>query len=238
MLMMTAEDLIKELDSLGNPAYAEHAQRFFKTGKGQYGEGDVFIGIRMPQIRTIAKKYNSMDLNEIEKILESPIHEHRMAGLVIMVNKARSKKLTQELLKDMYELYLKRTDRINNWDLIDISCRDIVGRYLFYKPRQPLYNLAKSKDLWKRRIAIISTAFFIGKNDLDDTFKLSQELMNDKQDLIHKAVGWMLREAGKKDEVRLKEFLDEYASKMPRTMLRYSLEKLHSADKQYYIKAK
>lgn len=235
---MVAEDLIKELDSLGNPAYAEHAQRFFKTGKGQYGEGDIFIGIRMPQIRTIAKKYNSIKLSEIEKILESPIHEHRMAGLVIMVNKARSKKLTKELLKEMYDLYLKRTDRINNWDLIDISCRDIVGRYLFDKPRRPLYTMAKSSDLWERRIAIISTFFFIGKNDLDDTFKLSQELMNDDHDLIHKAVGWMLREAGKKDEARLKEFLDEFAGKMPRTMLRYSLEKLHKADKHYYMQAK
>ncbi len=235
---MNSSDLIQELNGAGNPAYAEHALRFFKTGKGEYGENDKFIGVRMPDIRTIAKKYSQLDLTEIEKLLESPIHEHRMAALIIMVNKARSKKLTDELLSDMYDLYLKRTDRINNWDLIDNSCRDIVGRYLFDKPRKPLYNLSVSKDLWERRIAIISTAYFIGENDLDDTFKIGEILLNDKHDLIHKAVGWMLREAGKKDEKALKEFLDKHAHKMPRTMLRYSLEKFSDVDKTHYMKYK
>lgn len=235
---MDAMNLKKELNYAGNPIYAEHALRFFKTGKGQYGENDKFIGVRMPNIRAIAKKYNQLDLAEIEKLLESPIHEHRMAGLVIMVNKARSKRLADELLKDMYDLYIKRTDRINNWDLIDISCRDIIGRYLFDKPRKPLYNLAVSEDLWERRIAIISTAYFIGKNDLDDTFKISETLLNDNHDLIHKAVGWMLREAGKNDEAALKEFLDKYAHEMPRTMLRYSLEKFSIDDKKHYMSQK
>lgn len=236
--MNSAKDLMAELDGLGNPGYAEHAQRFFKTGKGQYGEGDIFIGLRMPTIRTVAKKYTEMVLPEIEKVLESPIHEHRMAGLVIMVNKARTKRLSELELKDLYDFYLEKTDRINNWDLIDISCRDIVGRYLFDKPRKPLYDLAKSEDLWDRRISIVSTAYFIGKNDLTDTWKISEILLSDKQDLIHKAVGWMLREAGKRDEAELKVFLDKHAHQMPRTMLRYSLEKLHEANRKHYMQQK
>jgi 3-methyladenine DNA glycosylase AlkD len=189
----------------------------------------------MPTIRAVAKKYAELTLPEIEKVLESPIHEHRMAGLVIMVNKARSKRLSELELKEVYDFYLDKTDRINNWDLIDISCRDIVGRYLFDKSRKPLYDLAKSEDLWDRRISIVSTAYFIGKNDFTDTWKISEILLYDKHDLIHKAVGWMLREAGKRDEVQLKNFLDKHAHIMPRTMLRYSLEKLNQVDKQHYM---
>lgn len=233
---MTASEIEKELNAHEDPAAADFAQRFFKTGKGQYGEGDVFIGLRVPLIRKIAAKYRQLPIDEIEKLLVSPIHEHRLAGVIIMAEQAKRAKPDQH--KQLYELYLKRTDRINNWDIVDASCRDVVGGYLQDKSRQPLYDLAKSKDLWERRIAIVSTWQFIRTSDLDDTFKLSEVLMNDDQDLIHKAVGWMLREAGKKDEARLKDFLDQWAAKMPRTMLRYSLEKLHPEERAYYMRQK
>src|SRR5690606_28185044 len=225
---MTANDLMHELDGLANPQDAEFLQRFFKTYDGGYAEGDQFIGLRVPLTRRIAGKYNSLLLSEVEKLLDSPIHEHRLAGLVIMVNQA--KKAEEPQLKQLYELYLKRTDRINNWDLVDVSCRDIVGRYLFDKPKNPLYRLAKSKDVWERRIAIVSTWQFISAGRMQETWKIAEILLGDKHDLIHKAVGWMLREAGKRDEAGLKQILDKHAKTMPRTMLRYSLERLHPND--------
>lgn len=232
---MRADQLKAELNSLANPKDAEFLQRFFKTYDGGYAAGDKFIGLRVPTTRAIASKYKQLPLDQIELMLESPIHEHRLAGLVIMVNRARSKSVKPEELKAFYELYLRRTDRINNWDLVDLSSKDIVGRYLFDKSREPVYKLAQSNDIWERRIAIISTAYFIGKNDMSDTWKLSEKLVNDKHDLIHKAVGWMLREAGKRDEAGLKKFLDKHAAAMPRTMLRYSLERLSAKDKAKYM---
>lgn len=235
-MTMRADNLITELDAYSNPKDAEFLQRFFKTYDGGYAEGDIFIGLRVPLTRKIASKYKKLSLTEIEKLLESPIHEHRLAGLVIMVEQA--KRSTDSDLKNIYELYLKRTDRINNWDLVDISCRDILGKYLFRKDKAPLYKLAKSKNLWERRIAIVSTWWLIRENDLAETWKISELLLKDDQDLIHKAVGWMLREAGKKDEEQLKQFLDKHAYKMPRTMLRYSLEKLNPDDKQHYMNLK
>lgn len=230
---MTAEDLIKELNSIASPGRAKASQWFFKTGEGQYGHGDKFIGITMPANRAVCKKYKNLNLAEIEKLLESDIHEVRMAGLVIMTN--QSKKADPKLKKELYDLYLRRTDRINNWDLIDISCRDVVGAYLFDKPRNILYKLVKSKSLWERRIAIVSTAYFIGQNQLDDTFAISKLLLSDTHDLIHKAVGWMLREAGKRDRARLLQFLDENATKMPRTALRYSIEHLSPELRKKYM---
>ncbi len=233
---MTAKELEKELNSYEDPARAVHSQRFFKTGKGQYGEGDVFIGLTVPQTRLVCKKYMDLPVNEIEKLLESPIHEHRLVAVIIM--RQQAERANSVLRKTLYDLYLRRTDRVNNWDIIDISCHKIVGAYLVDKDRAILYKLARSKQMWERRIAIGSTAHFISKNDLDDTFKMAEILLNDKEDLMHKATGWMLREAGKKDEARLKEFLDRYANVMPRTMLRYSLEKLHPADRTHYMKLK
>ncbi len=233
---MLAQELMDSLNALENPARAVHSQRFFKTGKGQYGEGDIFIGLTVPQTRLVCKNYYNLSIAEIEKVLESPIHEHRLAAVIIM--RWQAERANSVLRKSLYDLYLRRTDRINNWDIIDISCHKIVGRYLANKNRAILYKLASSKQMWDRRITIVSTAYFISKNDLDDTFKLSEILLNDKEDLMHKATGWMLREAGKKDESRLKEFLDKYAYVMPRTMLRYSLEKLHPADRAYYMKLK
>lgn len=232
-MTMHAETLMAELDSCTSPSDAEFLQRFFKTQNGEYAEGDVFIGLRVPLTRKIASKYKELSLKEIEKLLESPIHEHRLAGLVIMVEQAKRTK--DQGLRKLYELYLKRTDRVNNWDLVDISCRDIVGKYLYDKNRKPLYRMAKSKDLWERRISIVSTWWFIRENDLVDTWKISEMLLNDDHDLIHKAVGWMLREAGKRDESQLIAFLDKHADEMPRTMLRYSLEKLNPVDKRHYM---
>ena len=231
-----AEKIKNELNALEDPAHAQLEQRFFKTGKGEYGEGDVFIGLRVPDIRKVTKDYYDLSLSEIEKLLESPIHEHRLAAVIIM--RWQAERANSVLKKALYDLYLSRTDRVNNWDIVDISCHKIVGAYLADKDRAVLYKLARSKQMWERRIAIISTAYFIDKNDLDDTFKLSEILLNDKEDLMHKTTGWMLREAGKKDEARLKEFLDKYASTMPRTMLRYSLERLHPADRAHYMKLK
>jgi 3-methyladenine DNA glycosylase AlkD len=233
---MTAKDVERELNAHENPADAEFLQRFFKTGKGQYGEGDVFIGLRVPQTRLITKKYRDLPLPEIEKLLDSPIHEHRLAAVIIMAE--RAKRAQRDDKKDLYDLYLRRIDRMNNWDIIDISCGHVVGGYLLDKPRDILYKLARSKVMWERRVAIISTSRFIAQGDLDDTFKLAELLLDDNEDLIHKASGWMLREAGKKDEARLKDFLDQHAATMPRTMLRYSLEKLHPTDKAHYMTAK
>jgi 3-methyladenine DNA glycosylase AlkD len=233
---MTAIDAQTELNKYESPPDAVFLQRFFKTGEGEYGAGDIFIGLRVPLIRKVAKQFNDLPLNQIEKLLESPIHEHRMTALIIMTN--QTKKADYMHKKALYNLYLKRTDRINNWDLVDVSCRDVVGGYLMDKPRDILYKLAKSTNLWERRIAIVSTWQFIRASQLDDTFAISKLLISDSEDLIHKAVGWMLREAGKKDELALKEFLDEYAFVLPRTALRYSLERLGSFDKKYYMALK
>lgn len=234
--MVTAQQIQAELDSLGSPTDAQFAQRFFKTGEGQYGEGDIFLGTRVPVTRKVAAKYRSMSLPEIETLLESPIHEHRLAAVIIMTEQA--KRADQSEKRALYELYLKRTDRINNWDLVDVSCREVVGGYLMDKPRDPLYKLARSKDLWERRIAMVSTWQFIRVNQLQDTFAIAELLLPDTHDLIHKAVGWMLREAGKKDEAALKEFLDQHAATMPRTALRYAIERLHPADRVYYMNQK
>lgn len=231
---MTADDVKRELDKNENPADAKFLQRFFKTGKGQYGEGDIFIGLRVPLTRKIAGSFKTLPLNEVEVLLESPIHEHRLCALIILAED--SKKADTAKKQAIYDLYLKRTDRINNWDLVDVSCRDIVGGYLMDKPRDVLYSLARSDNMWERRIAIVSTWAFIRVGQLEDTFKLAKILMKDTHDLIHKAVGWMLREAGKKDEDSLRAFLDEHARAMPRTMLRYSIERLSSDDKLRYMK--
>ena len=233
---MKAQYVIDELAKYENPSDAEFLQRFFKTGEGQYGEGDVFIGLRVPQSRKVAKQFIDLSLREIEYLLESPIHEHRLVALIILT--LQIKRANADKAKDIYELYLRRTDRVNNWDLVDVSCRDIVGRYLFDKSRKPLYDLANSTNMWERRIAIVSTWWFIRELQLDDTFKISKILLHDSEDLIQKAVGWMLREAGKKNEESLIEFLESYASSMPRTMLRYSVERLSISDKSRFMLAK
>lgn len=194
--------------------------RFFKTGKGQYGEGDIFLGVTVPNIREVAKEFKDINIDIIEKLIHSPWHEMRMCALLILVNNSK-----KEVTKDTFEFYLSQTKYINNWDLVDLSAPQIVGKFLLNKERDIIYRLAESDLLWDNRIAIVSTLTFIRNNDLDDTYKLSLNMMNHKHDLVHKAIGWMLREAGKRDAKRLYNFVMEYKNIMPRTMLRYSIEK-------------
>ncbi len=207
--------------------------RFFKTGKGEYGEGDVFIGLTLPIARSIVKKYKELELGEIGKLLHSKFHEDRMIALVILVE--QYKKADKDKQKILYDFYLKNTKYINNWDLVDVTCKDIVGAYLHDKSRQPLFKLAKSANLWERRIAIISTFYFIKESDLDDTYAIAKLLLSEKHDLLHKAVGWALREAGKKDEKRLKKFLEENYPSIPRTTLRYAIEKFPIAERKRFL---
>ncbi|UHA72546.1 DNA alkylation repair protein [Paenibacillus sp. 481] len=230
-----AEHFVEQLMACGSPDGAEKALRYFKTGKGEYGEGDVFIGVRAGQLASLCKPFIDLPPSEIEKLLESPIHEVRAGGLHIMAKQAAHKKTPSSRKKELFELYMRRTDRINNWDLVDGSARDVVGGYLVDKPRDILYKLARSADLWERRIAIVSTSYFIREHDLTDTFNIAEMLLNDKQDLIHKATGWMLREAGKKDRSQLVSFLDQHAGVMPRTLLRYAIEHFDQAQRAHYM---
>ena len=194
--------------------------RFFKTGKGQYGEGDMFLGVTVPNIREVAKEFKDVNFNVIEELIHSPWHEMRMCALLILVNNSQ-----KEVTKETFDFYLSQTKYINNWDLVDLSAPQIVGKYLLNKNRDILYKLTESDMLWDNRIAIVSTLTFIRNNDLDDTYKLSFKMMHHRHDLMHKAIGWMLREAGKRDTKRLYDFIQEYKNIMPRTMLRYSIEK-------------
>lgn len=228
--MEKLENLKKDLKNLSDPVRAKNLSRFFKTGKGDYGEGDKFAGIRVPDIRKIAKKYKEITVPEIEKLVSSPIHEERMCALIIMTIRYQTE-------KDLfYNLYLKNRKFINNWDLIDVTAPRIVGDYLFDKPQNILYEFANSKNLWEKRISIISTSYFISKNDFTDTLKIAEILLNDKHDLIHKAVGWMLREIGNKNLKVEEDFLKLYYRKMPRTMLRYAIEKFEEEKRQKYLK--
>ena len=194
--------------------------RFFKTGKGQYGEGDKFLGVSVPNIREVAKGFKDVNFDVIKELIHSPWHEMRMCALLILVNNSK-----KEVTKNTFDFYLSQSKHINNWDLVDLSAPQIVGQFLLDKDRDILYKLAESDLLWDNRIAIVSTLTFIRNNDLDDTYLLSLKMMNHKHDLMHKAIGWMLREAGKRDAKRLYNFVMEYKNIMPRTMLRYSIEK-------------
>ena len=202
--------------------------RFFKTGKGQYGEGDKFLGVTVPNIREVAKEYKDVSIDILKELIHSPWHEMRMCALIILVNNSK-----KSVTKETFDFYLSQTNHINNWDLVDLSAPQIVGQYLLNKNRDILYKLAESELLWDNRIAIVSTLTFIRNNDLDDTYKLSLKMMNHKHNLMHKAIGWMLREAGKRDTKRLYDFVMEHKSVMPRTMLRYSIEKF---DKETRLK--
>jgi 3-methyladenine DNA glycosylase AlkD len=234
----SAKQFVKKLEALRSAEELKKIQRYFKSGEGQYAEGDKFIGVRMGQIFALAKEFMEMPPAEIEKLLDSPIHEVRVGAVSIMDWQARSKKISEERRKKLFDLYVKRHDRINNWDLVDRSAPYVVGGYLFDKPRAVLYKLARSKNMWERRTAIVSTFYFIRKGEIDDTFKIAEMLINDKEDLIHKAVGGWLREAGKKDGQRLLSFLDKYAATMPRTALRYAIERLDKKQREHYMNMK
>ena len=224
----------KELQSNGNPEKAKILSGFFKTGKGQYGEGDIFLGIIVPKTREIANKYVDLNFKDIQRLVLSKIHEERMAALMILVEKYKKSDLKDKKL--IVDFYLQNAEKVNNWDLVDLSADKILGDYLIDKDKSILYKLAKSENLWEKRIAVVSTFAFIKNNQFNDTVKISEILLNDNHDLIHKAVGWMLREVGKRDEKELLKFLDRYYKQMPRTTLRYTVERLDKKKKEFYMR--
>ncbi|MBU0958426.1 MAG: DNA alkylation repair protein [Nanoarchaeota archaeon] len=230
------QELIKELKTEENPKQAALLQRFFKTGKGQYGEGDIFLGIKVPKQREIAKKYTGLNLVKIQELLNSKIHEHRLVGLLILVDKF--KKSDERERGNIFNFYLKNTKNINNWDLVDLTSHKIVGEFLKDKKRDKLYELAQSKNLWEKRISVISCFAYIKNDDFKDALRISEILVKDKHDLIHKAVGWILREIGKKNREVEENFLKKHYKKMPRTMLRYAIERFEEDLRKKYLKGK
>lgn len=234
--MNQVKTIQKELTSYSSKEKAIFLSKFFKTRKGEYAEGDKFIGVTVPNQRTVAKKYYSkISLKELEELLHSSIHEYRLTALIMLVYKFEKQKSESER-KQMFDLHINNTDYINNWDLVDLTSSKIVGAYLFDKERTLLYDFAKTNHLWKQRIAIISTYYFIKRSQFEDTLRISEILLNHKHDLIHKAVGWMLREVGKMNLQVEIEFLNKNYKQMPRTMLRYAIEKFDEDLRQKYLK--
>lgn len=237
---MNAEQFTEKLKTYQSAEELKKYHRYFKFDENPTGDGDTFIGVRMGQVFTLAREFIDMPPSEIEKLLESPIHEIRAGGCSIMAKQAANKKTPETRRKELYDLYLRRHDRINQWDLVDLASYKVVGSYLFDfdQPRDILYTLVHSKDMWERRTAILSTLYFIAKSEVDDTFKIAEILVTDTQDLIHKATGWTLRTAGESDRQKLLNFLDRYATVMPRTTLRYALEHFEKQQREYYLKMK
>jgi len=223
----------REFRSLGDAAIAEHSQRFFKTGKGEYGEGDRFLGIRVPVVRKTVKKHKDISEKEVLMFLRSEYHEERLLAVLLLVN--QFERATDADKTRIYEIYLDNTQYINNWDIVDGSAHLIVGPYLEHRDRQPLYDLSQSTDLWERRIAIMSTYHYIRQQDFDDTLAIAKMLRNDPEDLIHKAVGWMLREIGNRDLEVEEVFLKRHYKTIPRTMLRYAIEKFAEKKRKNYL---
>ena len=233
---MTAPEIHKHLQKLANPDKAKILQGFFKTGPGEYGEGDRFLGLVVPVIRKLVKQYQDTPIGEVADLLRSPVHEARLLALLMLVR--MYEKGDDGLKKIIYGLYLESTAYINNWDLVDLSAEKIVGPYLRDRARRPLYRLAKSKSLWERRIAILSTFHYIKNHDYGDTLAISGLLLDDAEDLIHKAVGWMLREVGKRDMGVEERFLRAHYRSMPRTMLRYAIERFSESKRKKYLNGK
>lgn len=231
--MHKAETIKKELRKLADKDKAVKLSGFFKTGKGQYGEGDVFIGITVPDQRKTAKLFYDTGLSEIEKLLDDPIHEFRLTALLILIQKYSKADETGK--KNITDFYLSKTSKINNWDLVDLSAHQIIGNYYYSRDREILYQLAQSSSMWEQRIAVVSTYYFIKRNDFKEILAFSEMLLGHKHDLIHKATGWMLRETGKMDLSVLRKFLDKHHKVMPRTMLRYSIEKLDESERKKYL---
>jgi len=230
------DELIIEIRKNANSEQAKNLQRFFKTGKGEYGEGDVFLGIKVPIQREIAKKYINLSFLELQNLLGSKIHEYRLIALIILTNKYKKAKKDSLKRRQIFEFYLKNTSNINNWDLVDLSAPNIVGDFSSIEGTEILKFLAKSKNIWERRIAIVSTHTFIRKRIFGETLSIAEMLIKDEHDLIHKAVGWMLREVGKRNQEVLEIFLRERYKEMPRTMLRYSIEKFPEEKRKAYLK--
>ncbi len=221
--------LQRDLKKVANPEKALVLQKFFKTGPGEYGEGDIFLGVVVPDTRKIVKKYLDLDKKDILKLLRSRIHEERLAALLLLINRFNFEK------EKIFQLYLKNTKYINNWDLVDLSADKIIGGYLFDKPKDILFKLASSRNIWERRIAIIATFNFIKRNRFKETLEISEILLQDDHELIQKAVGWMLREVGKRNMSLEEKFLKKHHKKMPRTMLRYAIEKFPEKTRKYYL---
>jgi 3-methyladenine DNA glycosylase AlkD len=234
---MKAEDIRRELKSMADPGKAAIMQRFFKTGPGQYGEGDIFIGVMVPQSRRVAKKFCQLPLGEVRTLLYSHIHEERLVALLILAWSYSSVSSSREKEEGIVKFYLDNIKQVNNWDLVDLSAPNILGAHLVDRERSLLYMLAGSENVWERRIAIIATHHFIRNGDFSDTLKIAEMLLQDRHDLIHKAAGWMLREVGKRDTGAQEAFLEKHWSVMPRMMLRYAIERLPESKRRRYKKA-
>ncbi len=233
-MSVTVAMIRHNLEALSNPGDALFAQRFFKTGPGEYGEGDLFRGIRVPVLRKLSRTLDDAPLPEVIRLLASAFHEDRLLALLMLMR--RFGQGDESMREQIYNLYLANTRFINNWDLVDISAEHIVGSFLLHRPRKPLYLLADSETLWERRIAVLATFHFIRRGEFHDTLALAEKLLQDTQELIHKATGWMLREVGKRDLVALEDFLLQHYRRMPRVMLRYALERFAEEHRQYYLK--
>ena len=230
---MRAQNVREELQSFADPKKAKIMKRFFKTGPGQYGEGDVFMGVVVPKSRQVAKKFGDLSYEEVEVLLDSSVHEERLVALLILVqNYGRASGSEKE---SIVRFYLRNTDKINNWDLVDLSSPSILGAHLMYGDRGLLFRLAKSDNVWERRMAIVATLHFIRNDDFSDTLKLAKMLLQDRHDLIHKATGWMLREVGKRNLAVEELFVSRYYMVMPRTMLRYAIERFPLRKKRRYM---
>lgn len=231
--MKTASQFITRLKALSSPEELKKIQRYFKQDPN-----DRFLGVRMGSLFALAKEFIGMTPAEIEKLLDHELHEVRAGGLSIMDKQGRSNKTPESRRKELFDLYMRRSDRINNWDLVDLAAPYVVGRYLFDKPRDRLYKLARSKNMWERRTAIVSTWYFIRKGETEDTFRIAEMLLNDREDLIHKAMGGWIRQAGTRDRQKLMGFLDQHAAVMPRTALRYAIEHLSKEERSHYMNLK
>ncbi|WP_404405495.1 DNA alkylation repair protein [Pelagibacterium halotolerans] len=230
----TADAFKARMEALQSDAEREKYNRYFKMGEGDYGEGDIFMGVRMGHVFDLAKAFVLMDPSEIETLLESDIHEHRAGAVSIMAKQYKRKTTSPERREELYQLYLRRHDRINNWDLVDLGAWHIIGPHLIDGPRDLLYRLAQSKSIWERRTAILATYAFIKRGEYADTLAIADTLLNDPEDLIHKAVGWMLRCIPQNDPALI-AFLDAHAATMPRTMLRAALEKFDKGRRAHYM---
>jgi 3-methyladenine DNA glycosylase AlkD len=236
---LTATEFTKRVKAIQSDDELRKIQRYFKPETNGQSKDDYFIGVKMGDLFALGKEFRDMPVDQIEKLMESPIHELRAGAMSIMGQCAKDKTCSEERLKELYDLYLRRHDRINNWDLVDLAAYYVVGKYLEDKPRKILYKLARAKNMWERRTAVLATAHFILRmKEVEDTFKISEMLLDDKEDLVHKATGWMLRTAGDKDRKRLLEFLDKHAATMPRVLLRYSIEKLDKSQREHYLQMK
>jgi 3-methyladenine DNA glycosylase AlkD len=236
--VLSARRFVERLETLRSPVELAKYKRYFKTGPGDYAEGDTFMGVRMGQVFELAKEFAAMELDDLERLLDQPYHEARAGAMRIMATQARGKRTPEAQRKALYDLYLRRHDRIDNWDLVDLAAWDVVGRWLIDKPRDVLETLARSSNLWERRTAILATMAFIREGDVATTYRIAEMLLSDDQDLIHKATGWALRAAGDRDRAALRAFLDQHAATMPRTALRYALEHFDDHERTHYMRSR